>query len=583
MLVISRNDLSITFKQKMGLRKVLTLALAAIFMFATMTTAAELRRLSIISASHFPGLEIPMDITEDVIAYDGGPARYFPNYPYDQVGIQFAVRFTPIQACSLTYVSIVSYSDPPGISGPAIIHIYYDEEQGQPGDDIITPFAATLQSEQTRQIINLPSPIDIGENDFHVAVEYSQPPPPFVTLDNDGGTGRSAFKLPGQYWETIAENDLNFRAFVIYYDADDVPPTIMSEERILGFSGEGDHPITATVTDESGILSASVYYSTDGVDFSSIAMENTSEDIWVGNIPAQPIGTTVFYYIQAIDNSPYQNEAMLPDSGPSNPFVMEIVDGLELAYDDGSAEVFWIVGDVWDDNRFAVRFTPGDYPVMVTGARVLVDENTQFEITINADSNEEPGEILAGPFISFQNMGDWAVTFFPEDQRPEVTSGSFWLVFYWHEDSPDSPGVGADNSGPDVRSYYYTATAGWIPWSDSDWIMRVIVTTSTGVEELEAAADMPERFTLLGNYPNPFNPATEIIFAAPRSGHVRLEIYNIIGQKVKTLLDESVTAGLKAITWDGRSDSGYPVASGIYYCRLSTADGIDVKKMTFLK
>ena len=113
--------------------------------------------------------------------------------------------------------------------------------------------------------------------------------------------------------------------------------------------------------------------------------------------------------------------------------------------------------------------------------------------------------------------------------------------------------------------------------------MRVIVSTPTGIEEPGAAASMPEKFTLLGNYPNPFNPVTEITFAAPRSGHVRLEIFNVIGQKVKTLLDETVTSGLKAVVWDGTSDNGNPVASGIYYYRLATEDGIDVKKMTFLK
>ena len=580
MLINSRNDLGIIFGQKMGLQKVSAYVLAAIFMFATATSAAESKRLSIISASHFPGLEIPMDITEDVIAYDGEPARYIidPN----EVGSIFAVRFTPIQACSLTYISIVSYSDPPGISGPAIIHIY-DEEQGQPGDDIITPFTATLQSDQTRQIINLPSPVDIGENDFHVAVEYTQSPPPYLTTDNDGGTGRSRSRIPGEGWVVIADNDLNFRSYVRYYALDQVPPTIVSSQRILGFSGEGDHPITATITDESGILSALVHYSTDGIEFSDMPMSNTSEDIWVGNIPAQPTGTTVYYYIQAIDNSPYQNEAMLPESGPSDPFIMEIVEGLELAYDDDSAEVFWIVGDVWNDNQFAVRFTPGDYPVLVTGARALVDDVTPFEFTINADTNEEPGEVLAGPFISFQNMGDWAVTFFPEYQMPEITSGDFWLIFHWPENSPESPGVGTDFASPDLRSYWHTTQTGWSLLETGDFIMRVIITTPTGISEPAYDGTLPETFRLIGNYPNPFNPATEITFAAPRSGHVRLEIYNIIGQKVKTLLDETVTAGLKAVVWNGASDSGSPVASGIYYYRLSTEDGIDVKKMTFLK
>jgi hypothetical protein len=556
--------------------RVLILISGVFLLFAAVATASETARLSIVDAHFEEGIQAPMEVTEDMISYDGAPTVYFPDY--SQVGTIFAVRFTPLQPCSLTYVTIVSYEAP----GNAAIHIY-DDNMGEPGDDLIPSFNAYLLGNITRQRIDLPEIIDIGENDFHVGVEYTQTAPPHVTFDDDGGTGRSVRRLPGQNWQVFPLNDLNFRAFVRYYGEDEVPPTILSQERILGFSGEGDHPITATITDDSGILSASVYYSTDGVDYSSIAMDNTSGDIWVGNIPAQPIGTTVYYYIQAIDNSPNQNEALLPPTGPSAPWEMLIVEGLELAYDDGSVESWYIVGDEWDDNKFAVRFTPVEYPIQVTGARAMVNDATPFDFTINANSNGQPGSVLAGPFESFQNTDSWAVSFFPEEQRPEVTSGSFWLVFNWREGTPDSPGVGTDTDDPDSRSSWYNNSSGWNSFTSGDFIMRVIITTPTGISDLSPDGSLPEKFELIGNYPNPFNPATEIIFAAPRSGHVRLEIYDIIGRKVKTLLDENITAGLKAITWDGSSDSGYPVASGIYYYRLSTPDGIDIEKMTFLK
>lgn len=560
------------------MRKASIFLFAALFLFAAMAAGSEPAGLSILNANSDGAVQAPMDVTEDMISYDGAPTVYYPDYPYNQVGNEFAVRFTPVQACSLSYVTIVSYPSP----GSAIIHVY-DDDRGEPGTDLISPFTANLSGGINRQTIDLPELIDIGENDFHVGVEYSQTPPPFVTLDDDGGTGRSVYKFPGQNWLAFTQNDLNYRAYVIYYGVDEVPPTIISEERILGFSGEGDHPITATITDDAGILSASVYHSTDGIDFSSIAMNNTSGDTWVGNIPAQPTGTTIYYYIHAIDDSPDQNEAMLPSSGPSDPFGMLIVEGLELAYDDGSTEAWYIVDDLWDENKFAVRFTPSGYPVLVLGARAMVNDATRFDFTINANANGEPGSVLAGPFESYQNTGSWALDFFPEEQQPEVTSGSFWLVFNWREGTPGSPGVGTDTDDPDFRSAWYSSSSGWNTFGAGDLIMRVIIATPTGITELIPDGSLPVTFELIGNYPNPFNPATEIVFAAPRSGHVRLEIYNIVGQKVKTLVDESVTAGLKAVTWDGRSDGGYPVASGIYYYRLSTADGIDVKKMTFLK
>lgn len=549
---------------------------AALFLFAGMAAAGEKARISILNANSDGAVQAPMDVTEDMISYDGAPTVYFPGYTQD--GTIFAVKFTPAQSCSLSYVTIVSYPAP----GSATIHVY-DDNGGEPGNDLISSFTANLSGDISRQRVDLPEIIDIGENDFHVGVEYSQAPPPFVTFDDDGGTGRSVLKIPGQRWQVFPQNDLNYRAFVIYYGNDEVPPTILSQERILGFSGEGDHSITATITDDAGVLSATLYYSMDGNDYSNIAMDNTSGDTWVGNIPAQPTGTTVYYYIQAIDTSPNQNEAMQPPLGPEAPFEMLIVEGLELAYDDGSTESWYIVSDEWDDNKFAVRFTPSDYPVIVTGARAMVNDATPFDFSINGNTGGNPGAVLAGPFESFQNTGEWAVTFFPEDRWPEVTSGSFWLVFNWRESTPDSPGVGTDTDDPDSRSKWYNSFSGWNSFGAGDFIMRVIISTPTGITELTPDGNLPATFELIGNYPNPFNPVTEITFAAPRSGQVKLEIFNIIGRKVTTLLDEAVTAGLKAVVWDGTSDNGSTVASGVYYYRLSTADGIDVKKMTFLK
>jgi hypothetical protein len=109
------------------------------------------------------------------------------------------------------------------------------------------------------------------------------------------------------------------------------------------------------------------------------------------------------------------------------------------------------------------------------------------------------------------------------------------------------------------------------------------VTTKTGVEELPVA-ELPQRFRLIGNYPNPFNAGTEIMFAAPCDGNVTLSVYNIKGQKVKTLMDnEHVRAGQKIVRWDGTNSGGEQVASGIYYYKLFTKDGTQTMKMTLLK
>jgi hypothetical protein len=94
---------------------------------------------------------------------------------------------------------------------------------------------------------------------------------------------------------------------------------------------------------------------------------------------------------------------------------------------------------------------------------------------------------------------------------------------------------------------------------------------------------VPTSWSLSQNYPNPFNPSTNIRFNLPTSGHVTLEIFNILGQKVKTLVDENLSAGYQQIIWDGTDQSGNKVASGIYFYRLLTKDFSQTKKMVFFK
>lgn len=94
---------------------------------------------------------------------------------------------------------------------------------------------------------------------------------------------------------------------------------------------------------------------------------------------------------------------------------------------------------------------------------------------------------------------------------------------------------------------------------------------------------IPEFYALDQNYPNPFNPTTRIRFSLPRPAFVQLEIFNILGQKINTLVNEELSAGVKEVTWNGTGATGLKVASGIYFYRLKTSDYSEVKRMLLLK
>ena len=110
--------------------------------------------------------------------------------------------------------------------------------------------------------------------------------------------------------------------------------------------------------------------------------------------------------------------------------------------------------------------------------------------------------------------------------------------------------------------------------------------TAVGDEAL-AAAVLPRAFALSQNAPNPFNPSTTISFDIRGDGaaaaQVSLKVYNVRGKLVKTLVDELKPAGRYSIQWDGRSNNGAQVASGVYFYRLKTRDFQQTRKMVLLK
>ena len=87
----------------------------------------------------------------------------------------------------------------------------------------------------------------------------------------------------------------------------------------------------------------------------------------------------------------------------------------------------------------------------------------------------------------------------------------------------------------------------------------------------------------LTNYPNPFNPETKIVFNLPEEGNVKLEIFNIKGQKVKTLLDCYMSPGRSEMIWNGKDDSGKHVSSGVYFYQLTTEKKTITQKMILIK
>jgi len=111
-------------------------------------------------------------------------------------------------------------------------------------------------------------------------------------------------------------------------------------------------------------------------------------------------------------------------------------------------------------------------------------------------------------------------------------------------------------------------------WIGSEW-------TPVGVPETNKT--VPLTFELQQNYPNPFNPITTIEYSIDKNYHVQLNIYNLLGQRIRILVDEMQTAGFHSIQWNGRDNQGVSLASGLYIYQLKTEKKTLQRKLMLLK
>jgi len=109
-----------------------------------------------------------------------------------------------------------------------------------------------------------------------------------------------------------------------------------------------------------------------------------------------------------------------------------------------------------------------------------------------------------------------------------------------------------------------------------------IISQSVGVPEEEKSSEA-RVFQLFNNYPNPFNPETTIEYFLSQNTWVNLSIYNLLGQRVKTLINEYQDSGLKTTRWDGKDEDGNQSSSGVYFYKLKAKDFTQSKKMILLR
>ncbi len=135
------------------------------------------------------------------------------------------------------------------------------------------------------------------------------------------------------------------------------------------------------------------------------------------------------------------------------------------------------------------------------------------------------------------------------------------------------------------NSLYNTGFPNGFPWEHV--LKKDSVYQNIEVDKLSAVGDLgnsiPKSFELYQNYPNPFNPSTTIKYELPKESFVRINIYNLLGQKVKTLVNSNKKAGTHTTVWQGKDELRNNAASGIYIYRITAGKYVVSKKMTLLR
>ncbi len=138
---------------------------------------------------------------------------------------------------------------------------------------------------------------------------------------------------------------------------------------------------------------------------------------------------------------------------------------------------------------------------------------------------------------------------------------------------PNSPGVNFKGVLDDIRVFNYALSAEEI---------QNLYNEKTAIFQ-QNLSQLPDKYELEQNYPNPFNASTTIRFQMKEAGQVKIEIYDILGQKVKSLVNQQKETGFYSIFWDGKNDQGRLVGSGIYLYKMKSKDFLKSRKLILIK
>jgi hypothetical protein len=251
------------------------------------------------------------------------------------------------------------------------------------------------------------------------------------------------------------------------------------------------------------------------------------------------------------------------------------------------------MNDRLTDEGWQEKLKSGNPPELAPWTETFIDHGQSF-------INQNPYHA----FLEDETLETVSVDLFPErveigdtltlNVKTTAYSDSTLIVrFYQNSDTEIASTILFMDSTNNFYQGFYSGQIATDGWTEGTITMKILhggdllhthwfeIHNLTGIGEEEN--DLPKIFVLHQNYPNPFNPFTTIRFDLPKHAHVSLTIYNILGQRIKTLFNGETAAGSHAMMWDGKDDTGSHVSSGIYIYKIVTEEFVQTRKMFLMR
>ena len=513
----------------------------------------------------------------------------------------------------------------------ALFPVYYDNEPY-----IVNPPVST---DSVMLTLNVNMRVKTLEGDFNPASDFvvaagsfqgwNPGAAPHMTDDDGDSIYTGTYKVPTKatYEYKFVINATNWETrdnrHVVVGDSDvTVPPVYFDDDSVVTIKANGNvkFSVNTDVLAEVGLFnpnedSVHVRGSFNGWNSDDAARSHMNQNLanplnWFLNVPfeAYGIGDPLYYKFWVYKKNPVVNGVTWAD-GWERPTVTG--GGNRTAYFEGK-----------DDQEI-----DPDYYDHV-GPDQVVQEGTGLKVTFNVDMkpaadpnlqaipftagedtvywiSEEPAFVVTQGWEDTDNMrvlqltdpdGDMVYSGTLELKEPTWNAFVYRYAFISKSDGGtwQLEPAGFGNFNYRVRFVGQDAARSF-PYKDwnmplDTWTNAEVKTDQetdpyTSLTALEPEVKtLPKKFELKQNYPNPFNPTTTISFALPTASHVTLTVYNLLGQKVRTLINnELASAGTHFQKWDGKDDFGHSVASGIYFYKIKADHFSAIRKMVLMK